>query len=142
MLAATPTFCHEVYNAHHALVCFCSSTPLSKIRLVGIWLSANIGHCLFDCNELAQAVCTRSYSSIPLWIASASLSGISMLNSSSIAITTSTVSKLSRPRSFEKCDCPVICYCQLVAFSTRSHIVSEWQFLQVFLLQGIWMSYL
>jgi len=58
---------------------------------------------------------------LPLWIASASLSGISMLNSytvvngchntsfvpqptSSIAMTTSTVSKLSRPRSFVKCD--------------------------------------
>lgn len=59
---------------------------------------------------------------ILLKIESASLSGISMLNScervrlakfhpyyvdhltSSIAITTSTVSKLSRPKSFEKCD--------------------------------------
>ena len=58
----------------------------------------------------------------PLWMASASLSGISMLNScvrkllafledqqvsartSSIAITTSTVSRLSSPRSFAKCD--------------------------------------
>lgn len=57
---------------------------------------------------------------LPLWIASASLSGISMLNScslvnacsfyperlgvrtSSIAITTSTVSRLSRPRSLVK----------------------------------------
>lgn len=60
-----------------------------------------------------------------LRILSASLSGISMLNSyktiskkkraallgdntSSIAMTTSTVSKLSRPRSFEKCDLFVI----------------------------------
>ena len=59
---------------------------------------------------------------ILLKIESASLSGISILNScervrlgksphyyvdhltSSIAITTSTVSKLSRPKSFEKCD--------------------------------------
>ena len=45
---------------------------------------------------------------VPLWIASASLSGISMLNSSSIAMTTSTVSKLSNPRSFEKCEVPEI----------------------------------
>lgn len=29
-------------------------------------------------------------------------------HTSSIAITTSTVSKLSRPKSFEKCDCPEI----------------------------------
>ncbi|RUS33279.1 hypothetical protein BC938DRAFT_472261 [Jimgerdemannia flammicorona] len=35
-------------------------------------------------------------------ISSASLSGISTENSSSIAITTSTVSSESRPRSFEK----------------------------------------
>src|ERR1700737_2200442 len=41
-------------------------------------------------------------------ISSASLSGISMLNSSSMAITTSTVSKLSSPKSFEKCDCAEI----------------------------------
>lgn len=33
-------------------------------------------------------------------ILSASLSGISMANSSSMAITSSTVSRLSRPRSF------------------------------------------
>lgn len=62
-----------------------------------------------------------------LRILSASLSGISMLNSyetiirkpktgllgdgtSSIAMTTSTVSKLSRPRSFEKCDLFVILF--------------------------------
>lgn len=45
---------------------------------------------------------------IPLWMASASLSGISMLNSSSMAITTSTVSRLSNPRSLEKCAEPEI----------------------------------
>lgn len=37
-------------------------------------------------------------------IFSASLSGISIANSSSNAITSSTVSKLSSPRSFTKCD--------------------------------------
>lgn len=69
---------------------------------------------------------------IPLWMVSASLSGISMLNSykrrqistlvdyiqsgwretsrtSSMAITTSTVSKLSRPRSFAKCAVDLSC---------------------------------
>lgn len=45
---------------------------------------------------------------VPLWMASASLSGISMLNSSSIAITTSTVSRESNPRSFAKCAWPEI----------------------------------
>src|SRR2546423_13734750 len=55
--------------------------------------------------------CKNSYKlqeDLPLWIASASLSGISMLNSSSIAITTSTVSRLSRPRSFVKWAFPLI----------------------------------
>jgi hypothetical protein len=41
---------------------------------------------------------------------SASKSGISSLNSSSIAITTSTVSKLSSPRSFSKCASGVTCH--------------------------------
>lgn len=44
-----------------------------------------------------------------LWMVSASLSGISMLNSSSMAMTTSTVSRLSRPRSLAKCAVDVIC---------------------------------
>ena len=69
---------------------------------------------------MSTVLCIKGH--ILLKIESASLSGISILNScervrlgrsppyyvdhltSSIAITTSTVSKLSRPKSFEKCD--------------------------------------
>lgn len=43
------------------------------------------------------------------WMLSASLSGISMLNSSSMAMTTSTVSRLSRPRSLAKWAVGLIC---------------------------------
>lgn len=43
---------------------------------------------------------------------SASLSGISMLNSSSMAMTTSTVSKLSRPRSLAKWALDLIYSCE------------------------------
>jgi hypothetical protein len=42
-------------------------------------------------------------------ILSASMSGISSLNSSSMAMTTSTVSRLSSPRSFSKCASGVTC---------------------------------
>ena len=85
-----------------------------------IGLAEDVVHCLLDCDIISmrhtRQTCKRH---LPLSIASASLSGISMLNSctsvravprlyylmrltSSIAMTTSTASRLSRPRSLWK----------------------------------------
>ena len=70
-------------------------------------MRADVCDCLLHC--ILSAYCVEAgFVHIPLWIASASLSGISMLNSSSIAMTTSTVSSESNPRSFEKCAAPEI----------------------------------
>jgi len=86
-----------------------------------IWLSHYILNCLVHCNPSVSRCSRWPQGSLPLWIASASLSGISMLNSyhavnictthlvllehtSSIAMTTSTVSRLSSPKSFAKWD--------------------------------------
>lgn len=52
----------------------------------------------FGCEEMYWMA------SVQVKILSASLSGISSPNSSSNAITTSTVSKLSRPKSLTKCE--------------------------------------
>ena len=85
-----------------------------------IGLGKDVFHCLLDCDIISvrhtRQTCKRH---IPLRMASACLSGISMLNSctsvravsrlcylmrltSSIAMTTSTASRLSRPRSLWK----------------------------------------
>ncbi len=53
-------------------------------------------------------------------ILSASLSGISTANSSSNAMTTSTVSRLSRPRSFWKCAPAVTCAPRGAGLAPRS----------------------
>lgn len=75
---------------------------------VRIWLGADVGDGLFNCRLSGLRSQLLLGNNILLWMASASLSGISMLNSSSMAITTSTVSKLSRPRSFVKWAVPLI----------------------------------
>ena len=85
-----------------------------------IGLAEDVVHCLLDCDIISMYPGKKSHDChIPLSIASASLSGISMLNSctsvravprlyylmrltSSIAMTTSTASRLSRPRSLWK----------------------------------------
>ena len=87
---------------------------------MSIWLSGNVCDSLVDC-KISAIILSRLILNIPLRIASASLSGISMLNSSSIAITTSTVSKLSNPKSFEKCAFAEICICQYWIWSDGSH---------------------
>jgi len=74
---------------------------------------------IFPWNSGRETRCSNQLASGWLWmysmarlqesILSASLSGISSLNSSSRAITISTLSKLSNPRSFWKCTSGVTC---------------------------------
>jgi hypothetical protein len=103
----------ESVCAHLAFTTTAGTPPVTS-SLVSIWLGADISDCLVDYHSISTVIPPRHslvldyQTNIPLWMASASLSGISMLNSSSIAMTTSTVSKLSRPRSFEKCAFPFI----------------------------------
>lgn len=81
---------------------------------MSIGLRADIRDSLFHYTDQYTTMMRLGLCFLPLWMASASLSGISMLNSSSIAMTTSTVSNESRPRSFAKCDVPEIYHHQRV----------------------------
>lgn len=66
----------------------------------------------------------KSTAVLMLVILSASLSGISNPNSSSSAITTSTVSKLSKPRSFWKWAVGVTCRREKPDFQIMIHRTS------------------
>lgn len=72
--------------------------------LVGVGLVEDVLDGLLDCIMVLVlgGMMVVKGEDVPEWMESASLSGISMLNSSSMAMTTSTVSRESRPRSLAK----------------------------------------
>ena len=109
---------------HRQLLCI--EMVVEKVLLPSGWARMYSTACLTAISSVRMLRLCGHFD-IPLWMASASLSGISMLNSynivrpascmshlrsltSSIAMTTSTVSRLSRPRSLWKCDSP-LSYC-------------------------------
>lgn len=70
---------------------------------MSIGLVEDVLDSLVNCKRSVSTIWGRGNATVvPEWMLSASLSGISMLNSSSMAMTTSTVSRLSRPRSLAK----------------------------------------